>query len=401
MRFTALTVTGFLLVTGSDAFTVRPPVTVAPVSSVSAPSASRFAPLFFTEVSGGMEELQELTEQQDKTSPLYKQVRKSPSFWKLAGYATIPVSSALGFTLVPSRRLAARAAGAILTGVAGAVGKSRLDAISETAAMPAIAQTLIDQGLEEPTTTARYVKEVADTFGIVDAEEFEGMCADVYTKYLVGMIKFNPIAKTSEIKELDNLKTALSLSNLQVGEAHAAAAGDWYRQTCLFTPEEDLDDPDHPDHQAMNKLLFLTERALRQAGETPEAFKFEMTRVAKALNLSLIEAMERVDDVAEPFYQRALKSTRAKLGTNQVSSAMLERAQKTLGIDEETAADMHVSCFNEEVKTQLGLASDDEDDEDMKVDMSTASFKSGAKERVRICHTYCTISQKISQTTFH
>jgi hypothetical protein len=385
-----LTVAGFLFVNGGHAFTVRPPVTVTPTPSAAVftpgtATHSRLAPLYFTETSGGMEELQELTEAQDKTSPLYKQVRKAPSFWKLAGYATIPVSSALGFGLVPSRRLAARAAGAIVTGVAGAVGKSRLDAISESAAMPAIAQVLIDQGLEDPVRTAGFVKEVADSFGIADPEEFETMCADVYSKYLMGMIKYNPIAKTSEIKELDNLKTALSLSNLQVGEAHAAAAAEWYRQTCLFTPEEDLEDPDNPDRQAMDKLLFLTERALRQAGETPEAFKFEMTRVAKALNLGLLEAMERVDEVAEPFYQRALKSTRAKLGTKQVSSAMLERAQKTLGIDETTAADMHIACFNEEVKAQLGLLSEDDDeDEDAAVDASSASFKEGAKERVSI-----------------
>jgi hypothetical protein len=286
----------------------------------------------------------------------------------------------LGFGLVPSRRLAAHAAGALVTGVAGAVGKSKLDALTESIAKPAIAQAIIDHGLDDAITTAAYVKAVQETFGIVDDEDFEAMCTEIYSKYLMGMVKFNPSAKTSELKELENLKTALGLTNLQVGEAHAAAASEWYRTTCLFTPEEDLQDPDHPDHQAMDKVLFLTERALRQGGETDEAFNFEMTRVAKALNLETAEAVERVAEVVEPFYQRALKSTRNKLGSNQVSAAMLERARKTLGVSEETSIDMHIACFNEEVKALLGL----ETEGDEEVDTSAAVFEEGAAERVSI-----------------
>jgi hypothetical protein len=40
------------------------------------------------------------------------------------------------------------------------------------------------------------------------------------------------------------------------------AAAEWYRTTCLFTLEEELvNDPTRPDRQAMDKLLFLMERA--------------------------------------------------------------------------------------------------------------------------------------------
>jgi hypothetical protein len=325
-----------------------------------------------------MVELQEFAEQ-DK-SPLSQQVRKSPSFWKMAGMASIPVSAVLGFGLVPSRRLAAHAAGALVTGVAGAVGKSKLDDVTQSVAKPSIAQAILDHGLDDAATTAAYVKAVQETFGIVDDEDFEAMCTEIYSKYFMGMVKFNPTAKTSELKELENLKTALGLSNLQVGEAHAAAASEWYRTTCLFTPEEDLQDPDHPDRQAMDKVLFLTERALRQGGETDEAFNFEMTRVAKALNLETIEAVERVAETVEPFYQRALKSTRNKLGSNQVSTGMLERARKTLGVSEETSMDMHIASFNDEVKALLGL----ETEGDEEVDTSAAVFEEGAQERVSI-----------------
>lgn len=348
---------------------------------------THLAPLRFAEISGGMEELHELTNN-PSLSVLEKQVRKSPSFWKIASYATIPVSAALGFGLVPSRRLAAHAAGALVTGFAGAIGKSRLDAVTESAALPAIAQAIIDHGIDDPTTTNGYINELKILHGIIDDDDFEAMCAEVYSKYLLGMVKYSPVPKTSEPKELDRLKTALGLNNLLVGEAHAAAAQEWYRQTCLFTPEEDLDDPDHPDRQAMDKMLFLTERALRQGNETDEAFKFEMTRVAKAMKLKVTTAMDRISEVQEPFYKKALKSVRAKLGTNQVSSTMLERARVTLGIDQAAAFDMHVACFNEEVRDQLGLSADSDDDDDEgddsgKTDLSKAKFGEDSEETVR------------------
>jgi hypothetical protein len=397
MRFTSLTVAALLLADTSNGFSVRLPMAAAPRTQFQTSHHQRLSPLKFAEISGGMEELQELAEDKN-ASPLEKQVRKSPSFWRMAGYATIPVSAALGFGLMPSRRLAAHAAGAIVTGVAGAIGKSRLDAVTESAALPALAQVIIDEGVDDPTTTAGHVREIQNLFGIVDDDEFESMCAKVYMKYLLGMVKFNPVAKTSELKELENLKTALGLSNLQVGEAHGSAAAEWYRTTCLFTPEEDLDDPDHPDRQSMDKFLFLTERGLKQGGETMEAFNFEMMRAAKAMKLTLPEAMERVAEVQEPFYQRALKSTRSKLGSNQVSESMLERARKTLGISDETAFDMHDACFNEEVRELLGLETGDEDDGEA-VDQSSAKFSDGAKERVSEVARDLTAS--ISKSTTH
>ena len=344
-----------------------------------------------------MEELQDLMERTDKMHPLSKRVRQSPSLFKLAALASIPFSAALGFVSVPSRRFAAHTVGAVVTGLAGAVGKSRLDALTEANAKPALAQAIVDHPTLDETTTAA-VRNVQEQFGLLQ-EDFELLCSEVYAAYLQGMIKFNPTAKTSELKELDNLRKVLQLNNLQVGEAHCLAATEWYRATCLFTPEEELDDPDHPDRQAMDKLLFLTERALRQAGETDQAFTFEMTRTAKAVGLpNLSAALERVADTVAPFYQRALRSTRTKLGSQQVSADMLERARRTLGMDEDTAFDMHVATFNEEVKELLGfsvspdsiddpssgLEGQDDTASKQKQDLSQVKFSEGALERVSL-----------------
>jgi hypothetical protein len=328
------------------------------------------------QTSGGIEELQEFTE---KVPTVAKQVNKAPALWKLVGLAAIPASAALGFGIVPSRRLAAHAIGAAASTVVGLVGKSKMTDVVESAATPAIAQAIIDNGLDDPKKTKRAIQAVQGVYQIED-DDFASMCTEIYAKYLVGMIKYNFQTKTSEIKELDQLKDALMLSNMEIGEAHSMAAAEWYRQTCLFTPEEDMEDPEHPDRVAMDKLLFLTERALKQAGETEEAFLFEMTRTAKAVNLDFSEALERVAEVAEPFYARALKSTRSKLGTNQVSIAMLERARKNLGVSDDTAYDMHVATLNDEVRALLGK--EGEDGNDTQVDFSTMKYPPGARERV-------------------
>ena len=345
----------------------------------------------FAETSGGIEQLQEYIELSDTSNNVItKQIRKSPSLFKIVGMATIPISVIAGFAMVPSRRFAAHAVGAIITGIAGIIGKSKIDSVTQNYAKPALVQALIDHGLENIDTTLSAILSVQEQFGLLD-EDFEAICTEVYAQYLFGMVKFNPIAKTSELKELEQLKQVLSLDNLQVGEAHAQAAAEWYRTICLFTPEEELHgDPTHPDRQAMDKLLFLSERAFHQNGETKEAFVFEMTRVARAVKIEYSVALDRVAATAEPFYARALKSTRSKLTSNQVSSDMLERARHSLGIDDDTAFDMHVATFNEEVRSLLGLKKkatddddDDEDDEDIPaLNQHEVKFTEGAIERV-------------------
>lgn len=429
VRFTTAVVAAALAVstpssiTTTDAFTFQPPVSAkvgsssfvarpttdtrtfrsAQNSGMAAAASSSSAGGTMTmlvETSGGLEELADFTERTTANvkNPLAKQVSKAPpSVLKVASLAAVPLSAALGFGLVPSRRLYAHGVGAVLTGLAGVVGKSRLDALQADHALPALAQTLVDNfDAANPLATQAAVRQVQTDYGLLeDEEEFAELCTTVYATYLQGMVKYNPLAKTAELKELTSLQTALGLDKIHVGEAHYQAASEWYRQTLLYTPEEELDDPDHPDRQAMNKLLFLSERAL--ADETPQAFTFEMTRIAKAVGLDYATALDRVADVVQPFYERALASTRAKLGTGAVSAGMLERARTTLGVSAETARDLHVGAYNAHVRQWLGLpdrmAAADEDDEDTEADddtppinMDAMKFGEGAMDEV--CATF-------------
>jgi hypothetical protein len=318
----------------------------------------------------GKDGLEELTK---NNSPLSKTMRSTPSaVRKIASYASVPAAAVAGFVMTPGNKAIVHGVGAAITGLVGGIGASRLNAEAISAAKPALAQLLFDKELNDPELPSEVVK-LQTEYGLAD-DEFMEIATDIYKRYIMSMVK-NPYTKTAEINELITLKNVLSLDNIAVGEAHAMAAEDTYRTTCTFTPEEDLEDPEHPDRMSLDKLLFLSERAFKQNDETPEAFVFEFSRVAKAMKLSPNSGLIRVNDVAKPFYERALSSTRFKLETGQVSSDMLARARTTLGISDDDAQDMHLTAYAEEVKSLLGIDAEG-------VDQATLQFPVGAIERL-------------------
>ena len=307
----------------------------------------------------------------------------NPKLVKLAGVATIPLTYALGAAMTPSRRLAARAGGGVLAAAtAGGIGRSAVEEDVRRSCPSAIARRLRDMGLDDPNV-ADGIARLAEDHDVND-EDFGAMKTEIYALYLNGMAK-NPLTKTAELKELQGLKAALSLTNQQVGQAHGDAAKMFYRDVQRFTTVDELDDEGHPDRISLDKLLFLTERALRQGGETDKAFTFEFSRVALGLgDLAIEEALERAKDVAKPFYDRALASTRAKLESGAVSSDMLSRARSTLGIEDFEAHEMHVESFAKEVRTQLGLPEEDDDDDDDEIDLEASmGARLGTEQEVR------------------
>jgi len=314
------------------------------------------------------------------SSPLSQGILKTPpKIRKIASLATIPAATILGYVMTPSRRLVAHAVGAGLTGIIGTVTKSRLDAESEEAAKPALAKLLlehVDNQFADWTDIQDDVKQIASDYQLDKStpdssnDDFDVICSDIYSRYLVSMAK-NPMVKTSEISELQNLRQALLLSNVYIGEAHVAAARELYRQITQITPEEELEDEDSFDRKSIDKLLFLSERAFSSSCETKEAFNYEMLRFLKIFKISSLEQiLDRVYEVAEPFYKRALASTRSKLDTGAVNSDMLLRARTSLGINDEQAKDLHLNAYAEDIQEQLGEEED-------------ATFPQGTKERIR------------------
>jgi len=336
--------------------------------------------------SGGLLELGELL---DSDKGVSKRVRKSPKLWKAARIVTIPASIALGYTIVPSSKIAFSAAGAIATSLAGLIGCSKIKDLGGEAAYSAIAECVVDDGISSPQTAASKILKIRDEFA-VHPDDFTWMCINIYSKYLFGMVKYDAKPKSSELAELENLQETLSLDNLDVGEAHMLAAEDWYRE-CKFVSKEDLEDEECKERMALNKLLYLTERALRQNDESTEAFTYEMGRTAKVFNITFDEALARVEDeVLEPLYDRAMRSTRNKLGTDQISSDSLSRARQTLGVDTRLAMNLHENSLNIEVRSLLGYT----DEDGSEVDAYTAKYPEGALERLEQLREILDLKQK-------
>lgn len=318
---------------------------------------------------GGPEQLKEFISASERVSKSSKV--KNPKLTKLAGAAALPLTYLVGAAITPTRYLAAKAVvGAVAAATAGRVGKSAVEEDVRKACPSAIAQRLLELGVDGDNI-ADGIDRLREDYG-VDEDDFIPMKIQVYSQYLVGMAK-NPLTKTAELKELTSLREALRLDNSQVGQAHAEAAFNLFADVRKTTAMWELmEEPDHPDRQKIDKLLFLSERAFVQGGETEEARTFEMSRVAAWSGVPVDKADERVRSVANPFYERALKSTREKLESGAVSSEMLEKARNTLGIQEEDARTMGIEAFDEEVRLQLGLPEEDDEgyDDDLDYDMN-------------------------------
>jgi len=303
----------------------------------------------------------EFTEKEELVNQVSKTARTKPQLISAAGKAAIPVMAALGFALVPSRRLAAHAVGSVVTGVVGAVTKDRLDAATKEAALVSIAQAVIQYGVKDPSASA-LIDTYKDEYALSD-EDFKYYKMMVYVHYLIGMVKYNFMVKTSEIVELAQLRQTLKLDHIMIGEAHCRAAMLWYNETV----EESSDpyvffDSEHPDTMAMDKFLFLSERSLNVEGETMEAFTYEFSRICSVFHLGMGEASDRVSSIAVPFYKTALQNTKARLGDVETFNTMLKKARNTLGISDEVGNYVHMETYVEEMHELLGSVNEEGSD---------------------------------------
>ena len=361
-----------------DALPSSSPSSISPISTTSTISTTTTSLSLAS--GGGPEALRDYvaTLSNSPASSRLSAIVKNPKLAKLAGAAALPLSYLAGAAMTPSRRLAVRAVGGMIAAAtAGGVGRSAAEEGARRSCPAAVASKLLELGVDDPGARDA-IAGLGDDHG-VDGEDFDDVRSSVYAVYLAGMAR-EPMAKTSELKELRSLRAALGLDNMQVGRAHADAASSFYRDVTRFTSSDELEDEGHPDRVSLDKLLFLTERALRMGGETDEAFTFEYSRVSRALGgLSIGEGLERAKGVAKPFYERALASARAKIGGGSVDSDMLTRARTTLGIDDVEAREMHIDAFAREVRVRLGLPEEEEDDGDSDPSLS---FDANQNKRV-------------------
>ncbi|CAM9589811.1 unnamed protein product, partial [Phaeothamnion confervicola] len=186
-------------------------------------------------------------------------------------------------------------------------------------------------------------------------EAAEDVCVQLYKRYLLSMCQ-SSATKTSEIKELSELRDSLGLDGEMLGNAHYDACMAVYKQRVLFTPSEELADEFGPDRRALDKFIFLSDRmfAVCDTEVSQEAYAYEMGRIRKVLDLTPAELKSRCTAIAKPFYHKALQSVVQRL--DSVRPEALERARTTLGINDLLAMTMACETYTGEARRILGVA---------------------------------------------
>jgi len=320
--------------------------------------------------SAGMDELLTLVQASRQSSVWQKRLQQSPQLFKYAGYASIPVGAALGFGLVPSRRLVAHAAGALVSGIAATVGRDRYQDWTLTAIEPAVAQALINGGLQAN------IDQVLSDFGVENEDDAMEVGCKIYSVYLQGMVKNAPL-KSSEANELMQLRETFGLNALTVGKALSMAG----QQLGLYWSKkydtDELENKESEVYKQINKYLFLVDRVL--VDETPGAYRYEMARACKVANVDYDAALVRIKDTAEPFYLKALNTARTN---DSVTAQILATARETLGIEE--YHEMHLGTYTAQVQECLGMGGDQ--------DPATLKFAPGSDEKVSLSSVHSSFS---------
>ena len=217
MRFHSAAFAVVLAASSTEAFHVAPSRVASSRSINEAPIFSRSfgivppqrAPLtsLYLLPGGGPEQLKEFIAASEHISKSNKV--KNPKLAKLAGAAALPLTYLVGAAITPTRYLAAKAVvGAVAAATAGGVGKSAVEEDVRKACPSAIAQRLLELGVDGDNV-ADGIERLREDYG-VDEDDFIPMKIQVYSQYLVGMAK-NPLTKTAELKELTSLREALRL----------------------------------------------------------------------------------------------------------------------------------------------------------------------------------------------
>ncbi|CAM9178612.1 unnamed protein product [Pylaiella littoralis] len=307
----------------------------------------------------GKDSFQEI-EKEMESDPIKKSVSKmTPGTAKAVLTGVIPIASAVGYLAMPGG-IAVSAIGAVASGVGGSLARKKLQQARIDSAPAQVAKMLKAKGVGN--ITPQEIMEALSNFGL-QGEAAEDVLIQIFSKYVVAMCQ-NSATKTSEIKELSELRETLGLDGLLMGEALYQAASPVYSQFVMRTPSTELADEWSPNRRALDKFIFLCDRMF-EVCDTEEAYSFEMSRISKTFDLNLEEVKERCAAIAIPFYQKALGSAAAKW--DSVKADQLKRARQTLGIEEDVAKKMHKEVYRTE---SLALVKREQDGIKMKLDQA-------------------------------
>ncbi|KAJ1453437.1 hypothetical protein M885DRAFT_619025 [Pelagophyceae sp. CCMP2097] len=210
------------------------------------------------------------------------------------------------------------------------------------------------------STSPEAVASIVSSWGL-PAQYAKSALAQIYARFLLELMTTGD-ASTGEIKELQVLQSILGLDEDSCGDAFSDVGMEVYNSVQWALDGEDTD-WSTPEAKRISKLLFLCDRVFGDES-FDETRSYMVGRVRKVLYLSDATAKRRVSVVAQPFYERALVGTVAKL--DKIDSAMLTKTRAKLGIEEEVWRTMHDECYAEQVQQKVYATSPEVIDDDSK-----------------------------------
>jgi len=267
----------------------------------------------------------------------------------LSAYTVLPGLSLLAALLCPSKTRLARGLAGALGCLVGTIVNGLLKQAKKDAASCSIARLLADH-MQEGMSVEELrglIQGKRKRFGVpVGAAKSEAwedhQLQEIYEALLNKLVE-GPEHDPSDLPTLQRLKAVLDMDGVVVGNAHRHAA-----QLLVSKGYSGLDGD--AMRIAMNKLLFLSERAF--ADEEPvEAGRYEMGRLTQVLQISEKEASERIASVSRAMYQQNLSAVVDKVDAH--TGEALAGAKAAFGLAGDEAERMNVGTYRQIAADQL------------------------------------------------
>ncbi|CBJ27230.1 conserved unknown protein [Ectocarpus siliculosus] len=254
--------------------------------------------------------------------------------WRAGVKGMVPLATAIGLSVTPSRYLAVRAAGGAVLAIAANVLRQAVVATRKRQAPDALLELVRKEGAGN--VTREQLMDLAEKY-FVKGPELWGSSRLIYSSVLADTVAEHE-PNTEDLGRLVMLKWTLGLSSQEVASCHHKVVED--AVSSVGAPV------------SMDKMLYLSERMFYQEGTTDEGYLDECARLRSQLGgMSQVDLLRKVTQYAAPCYQSVLEDVTSR--PESFSGEVLLRTRRRLGVSEVVAGGMHLDIYQSAIQRLL------------------------------------------------
>ncbi|CAM9821657.1 unnamed protein product [Ectocarpus sp. 6 AP-2014] len=254
--------------------------------------------------------------------------------WRAGVKGMVPLATAIGLSVTPSRYLAVRAAGGAVLAIAANVLRQAVVATRKRQAPDALLELVRKEGAGN--VTREQLVDLAEKY-FVKGPELWGSSRLIYSSALADTVAEHQ-PNTEDLGRLVMLKWTLGLSSQEVALCHHKVVED--AVSSVGAPV------------SMDKMLYLSERMFYQEGTTDEGYLDECARLRSQLGgMSQVDLLRKVTQYAAPCYQSVLEDVTSR--PESFSGEVLLRTRRRLGVSEVVAGGMHLDIYQSAIQRLL------------------------------------------------